>query len=87
MPFPLDSLAVFSNQSFTCVTLSCNQVYDPFHNVRAGGTKERRLFRRAMMGEYDHRKFPEQPKLTREEMQVYIKQKKKDKDAKLNIKH
>lgn len=28
-------------------------VYDPFHNVRPGGPKETRLFRVALMGEYN----------------------------------
>jgi len=50
-------------------------VYDPFHNVRMNGPKERRLFRRAMMGEFDYRKFPQKPKLTRDEVQEYVRMK------------
>mgnify|MGYP006889560154 CR=1 FL=1 len=62
-----------------------SQVYDPFANVRHNGPKERRLFRRAMMGEYDYRKFPEQPKLTREEVKDYIQKKKAAAEAKIKI--
>jgi hypothetical protein len=35
-----------------CTVYTKPDVYDPFYNVREGGVKERRLFRRAMMGEF-----------------------------------
>ena len=38
-----------------------------------------------MMGEFDYRKFPSAPKLTRSEVQEYIQKKKAEKEAKLRI--
>ena len=39
--------------------------YEPFANVRRGGPKESRLYRRALMGEYDYRKYRDETVMER----------------------
>ena len=39
--------------------------YEPFSNVRRGGPKEERLYRSALMGEYDYRKYRDETVMER----------------------
>ena len=61
------------------------EIYDPFRGVRAGGPKEKRLYKVAMMGEFDDRKFPAPPALKRDDVKEYIVKKKKEIELQQNL--